>query len=122
MLAQDRAYQDFSYILTGNRFVVDASLSLLAVGGTALVLHGLIHHRPALILLKAGHWLVHAAAGILIFPSLQVLPMPRRYIDFPEFFYLWNLAATTGTTLLLLGLAAILIAPLAALLIRARQG
>lgn len=122
VLARDRAYQDISYTLARNHHVAAASLSLLAVGGIALVLRGLIHRRPALILLKGGHWLVHAAAGILILPSLQVLPMPRRYIDYPEVFFWQNLAANAGSALLLLGLAAILLAPLAALLIRARQG
>ncbi len=121
-LLEGHAYQEAAFILAINQYVTAVAFSLLAVGGTVLVLQGLIHRRPALILLRAGHWLVHVAAGVLVLQSQLDISKPRRFIVYPELIYWWNFAGTTGATLLLMGLAAILLAPLTALLIRARQG
>lgn len=114
----ERAYQDVYFILARNRYVANLCLVLFAAGGVVFLLRGLGAER---LILETGHWLVHLGAGLLLLQCLPIIPMPRRYVDYPEVFYWRNLAGVVATTLCMAGTAAILLSLPAALLTRIRR-
>lgn len=106
--AQDQVYHDTYYIVSAQQRLAQVAFLLLGFAGIAIVAQAIALPVRLFRATLTGHWAFHLGAGLLMAQNLPLKPMPRRYIDYPDVFFWWNLVANAASLLCLGG--AILVA------------
>lgn len=103
-------YHDTYYIVAVHEWLKAVAFVLLGLGGLSLIAQGIAAGGWLGRVSVAGHWAAHLGTALVVLPSLPLVPMPRRYVDYPDAFF-WKIVMTNaGLALWFTGAALVLAA------------
>ncbi|MBP9183004.1 MAG: hypothetical protein KBF78_07730 [Fuscovulum sp.] len=110
------AYHDTYYIVVLHEWLKAVAFMLLGLGGLALIAQGTAAGGWLGRVPVAGHWSAHLGSALVALPSLPLVPMPRRYVDYPDAFFWKTVMTNAGLALWFTGAGLVLAALLLSLL------
>ena len=101
-------YHDTYYIISHGNYLLQIAVGYLIAALIALLVGRLSRGWP-LVLLPYAFWAFHLGAGAVLLTTMLVgFQVPKRYVDYPDAFYWFQLMSSFGALLGFLGMASLL--------------
>ena len=101
-------FHDTYYIITSGTYLLQIAISYLGAALIALLVRKLARGWTQ-TLLPFAFWAFHLGAGAVVLTTVLVdFQAPKRYVDYPDAFYWFNLISNFGGLLGFVGMASLL--------------